>query len=501
MIQAATPIAVGYRDHAYPNGTGSNSEVTAEKPESKLWWNDGYWWASMWSTSGSAYHIYKLDWATQNWVDTGTELDDRQDSRADVLWDGQKLYVVSHIWTGSGKTAAAGQRGELFRYSYDQSTETYTLDSGFPVEVNDAETEALVIDKDTTGVLWVTYVKGGQVWVNHSQNGNDADWAEPAVLPVGDGANVDSDDLSSLVAFDGHIGVMWSNQSGSNRILFAIHADGDDPTDWQTVAAYTTSGDDHINVKSLQSDPSGKVFAVVKTSRSAALIVVLVCHGGTCTSASDWSAHTVYGNISSGSPTRPALLIDTSNRDLYVFARVDNSIYYKRSDMDDVAFASGWGEAFILSDIDLRINDPTTTKQTVSNATGIAVVASDRNTKVYLHNCIALLGASDVCLEANPVVTDVTIAPGGTAGVALDWTPVDGTQQVWQGATPYFESDDGHPGTVMQDGDAAPPATVDNVSGTPGTAHYFLIVNTNEYANAMPSNRTGVFNFGITPGG
>ena len=283
--RAVEPVEVGYKDHTYPSDLG-NSEVTAEKPENKLWWNDGSWWASMWSTTGNAYHIYKLDWATQNWSDTGIQLDDRKDSRADVLWDeaAQKLYVVSHIWDGSGNAAPAGQRGELFRYSY--SGGVYKLDSGFPVEVSDGTSEALVIEKDSTGMLWVTYVMDRKVRVNHSKIGDDADWVGSYVLPVGSAADVDSDDLSSVVAYDGHIGVMWSSQTGSNNMYFAVHEDGTDPNTWLSVEAYAPSGDDHINLKSLQSDSSGKVFAAVKTSKSATLLMLLVCHSGTCIRAS-----------------------------------------------------------------------------------------------------------------------------------------------------------------------------------------------------------------------
>src|SRR5690606_16953988 len=106
------------------------------------------------------------------WSDTGVVLDDRKSSKADALWDGTKLYVVSHIWTQTGLAASAGQRGELFRYSY--SGGNYTLDSGFPVEVNGATGEALVIAKDSVGTLWVTYVQNQKLWINHSIGGNDA---------------------------------------------------------------------------------------------------------------------------------------------------------------------------------------------------------------------------------------------------------------------------------------------------------------------------------------
>jgi len=423
VVQASEPIEVGYRDFSYPSGTGANSEVTAEKPESKLWWNDGFWWGSLWSTSGNAYHIYRLDWTTQTWVDTGTVLDDRSDTKADTLWDGQYLYVVSHIWSGQGESTPAGQRGELFRYSYNSTTKTYTLDSGFPVEVTGGKSETLVLAKDSTGMLWVTYTQKDdadgidKVWVNHSRNGDDIDWGTPVVLPVGSSADVTDDDISSIIAFDGHIGLMWSSQSGGKQMHFAVHTDGDGDaaTDWQSIAAYTASGDDHINLKSLQADSAGSVFAVIKTSSSAALIVVLACTSGTCMSAGDWSAHTVYTNDGTSSPTRPILLIDTSNRDLYVFARIkkdgvngsNGNIYYKTADMDNIQFPAGLGLPFIKgqdeapSDPVLGLNDPTSTKQNLNSTTGLVVLASDSKARLYYHNCLTLTGSANGCLDPN----------------------------------------------------------------------------------------------------
>ena len=42
---ASTPVTHGYRDHKYTQP--GVTEPTGEKPESKLWYNDGFWWASM----------------------------------------------------------------------------------------------------------------------------------------------------------------------------------------------------------------------------------------------------------------------------------------------------------------------------------------------------------------------------------------------------------------------------------------------------------------------
>jgi hypothetical protein len=127
-LQAAA-VEAGYRDFSY--GTTGNSTPTGEKPESKLWWNDGFWWGSLYNDAAQAYHIYRLDLASQSWVDTGTFLDDRNASKADTLWDGQHLYVVSHIFTTNGQPASGSNNwGRLYRFSYNSGTKTYSLDSG-----------------------------------------------------------------------------------------------------------------------------------------------------------------------------------------------------------------------------------------------------------------------------------------------------------------------------------------------------------------------------------
>ncbi len=69
---------------------------TGRKPEAaKLWFNDGSWWGVLFDRSRDAYMIYRFDWDSDSWVGTGQMVDDRNFSRADVLWDGSHLYTVS----------------------------------------------------------------------------------------------------------------------------------------------------------------------------------------------------------------------------------------------------------------------------------------------------------------------------------------------------------------------------------------------------------------------
>src|SRR5689334_14429770 len=108
---AANPN-VGYVDFGF--GSAPGSAPTADKPQSKLWYNDGAWWAVMFNTGDSIYHIYRLTWPNQ-WVDTGTLADNRPLAHADCLWDGTHLYIATTL---SNVETNAPNEGRLYRYSY-----------------------------------------------------------------------------------------------------------------------------------------------------------------------------------------------------------------------------------------------------------------------------------------------------------------------------------------------------------------------------------------------
>jgi hypothetical protein len=183
---------------------------------------------------------------------------------------------------------------------------------------------------------------------------------------------------------------MWSNQN-TMKMYFAAHTDGASDNNWQSVVAYATSADDHINLKSLASDSAGSLFAVVKTSLSSKLILLLACSSGAaCTAAGNWSSYSVYDS-NTYNPTRPILLIDIANRLLYVFtsnqdANGKAAIYYKKTSMDSIQFPAGIGAPFIKSATDTKIDDPSSTKQNLNNLTGVVILASDASTKYYFHN-------------------------------------------------------------------------------------------------------------------
>lgn len=418
----STPVETGYRDHYF--GTAVNSTPTGEKPESKLWWNDGYWWGILWNHNAGAYQIYRYlpgnpPLTNPEWQSTGLSMESQTSRKVDVLWDQtvEKLYIVSHVYTENGVGGQSpSNSGRFWRYGYNSTNQVYTLEVG-PVQVNSAKSEALVIAKDTTGKLWINWIEDLLVKINTSAN-DGAGWGTPFTLPVM-GNSPHPDDISSIVAFaangNGRIGVMWSNQNDKNT-YFAVHHDGDPDQTWQPREVALGDGilalsDDHINL-STTCDDAGNVYAAAKTSLSGSgsPFVYLLKR----TFAGVWSSH-LYG-VWNDNHTRPIVLIDEQYRRVFVFSMVEyrsnnkRDIYYKSTDLDNISFPSGLGTLFIHSTLDDKVSNPTSTKQCVNAASGIVVLASDQNTRYYLHNFLDL--------RKEPVITHFT-PTGGLAGTAV----------------------------------------------------------------------------------
>ena len=311
-------------------------------------------------------------------------VDERGESRQDALWDGEKLYLASHF----GYTGGTPQN-RLLRYSYVPGSQTYVLDPGFPVNISGGGTESMTLAKDSTGMLWIAYTLGGQVFVNHTIGGDDTQWSTPFVVPVAEGTSTAADDIAGVVALPGQIGVFWSNQI-TTKDYFAVHIDGTSPTD---PAAWTEEiagqggkfADDHFNMK-LASD--GRLFVAVKTSYTVpgSTLVGLLVRSPTGVWSALHNVTTVDFN-----PTRPLCLLDEVNRLVYVFYSANQSaIYYKTSSMDEIAFAAGIGSPFITSATVHDINNPTGTKQNLGPSTGLVVVASSPSTTSYWHDTLGL---------------------------------------------------------------------------------------------------------------
>jgi hypothetical protein len=412
----------------FPGGVAA---PTGEKPESKLWFNAGSWWASMFSTAAAGYRIFRLDMDTQTWTDTGVALDNRANSKSDVLWDNgvNKLYVASRVFntTAGCPPAQSPCESRLYRYSYDTATGTYSLDNPlppaaphFPVLINSLQTETLVLARDSTGKLWATWMQSGQVWLNRTDItfcpvgvvDPDRCWGTPFSLlrsianpNLPQTAAANADDVSTIVAFTDSegpkMGVVWTDQV-ADAVFFSVHRDGDSDTTWrlaETASQAAPAGvgliaDDHINVKT---DPSGRVYVVAKTGRDPDIagsngeLIVLFVRSAIADpnppNQAPWSFHVVRRAGVMGTPegdhTRPIVLIDEANDLIRVFSNATGGgpVYERTSprclnDECTISFPSVDAAPVIPGDPLNPVNNVTSTKQNVNAATGVAVVAS-----------------------------------------------------------------------------------------------------------------------------
>lgn len=395
--------ATGDIGYAGQSTDGTGDAATGEKPESRLWWNDGSWWSILFDATSGTHHIFRLDRATERWLDTGTVVDTRAKSRSDVLWTGAVLYVASHVRAASATNATYGYPAYLYSYTYSAATGTYQIRSGFPSKINNYSSETLTLSRDSTGMLWASWAQGTKLYVNNTIGG-DTTWGKAFVPAVMGATGMSGDDISSIVAFRNRIGIMWSSQTG-NAMYFAIHRDGTSPSAWEPSRKALDGlkyADDHINLKSLDADPSGRVFAVVKTGldedttapKTAPQILVLARDPST----GDWTNAT-FGRISD-CHTRPILMLDSEHQRLYVLATAPNSgcaysgapgtIFMKTSPMSALSFAEGRGTPVIKDVLSPKLNNATGAKQSINSATGLVVLASNDVTKKYWHADLAV---------------------------------------------------------------------------------------------------------------
>ena len=426
---AHAAATIGFKDQSY---SGVSNPPTSDKPQSKLWWNDGSWWADMWDTTAKTWGIFRLDRTTEKWVNTGVAIDKRSSTLPDVLWDGSHLYVASHVVTTGA--SASGQPAKLYRFSY--AAGRYTLDTGFPANINNNSSESMTIDKDSAGTIWATWtqVSGSTnaVYANNTLT-SDNSWGTPFVLPVAGATTPEPDDISADVAYGGNkLGIMWSNQTDGS-MYWAVHVDGTARTQWRGSQAVhgNALADDHINLKSLQSDTAGRVYAAVKTSlndvgapSSSAQINLLVFKPAT----GSWNSF-LFGRISD-CHTRPLVMLDEQHQVVHMlatapisgcsFSGAPGSIFEKTAPMDNPTFPTGRGTAVIQDGSSANLNNATSSKQGLNTKSGLVVLAGNDSTKFYWHMDEALGGTPQTTVT--PTASFSASPTSGVAPLAVSFT-------------------------------------------------------------------------------
>src|SRR5215213_3979634 len=441
---AATPVLAGFRDFVYGDAPGGD-DVSAGTVQSKLWFNDDRWWGVLFDPSSVAalsakFRIWRFDMATQNWTNTNVAVDDRNRSHADVLSDGNTLYVASARAEDIVEPIDTTRNLRIYKYTYVAATQSYAIVAGFPklVPSTGAGTGYSTIAVDGTGRLWVAFTQANRIRISSSGDAG-VTWSTPIDLP-GQGNNVIGEDIAAVASMSGAgtdgVGVLWSNQSATDRAFyFAAHVDGQAVGTWGArevalgnPAAPDYSADNHI---SLKTDASGNLIAAVKTAYDAdpapgnagdPMIDVLKRTGSPAV-AGTWTEHPVTTVAIEG--TRPVLVLDDAADQANVFltdptlaADGDQAIYRRTASLATLNFgAASIGTAFIDSATEVAINDATSTKQITTAASGIIVEATNIPNKTYLHGC-----AGDPCPGDVPVANFTGTPTTGPAPLTVSFT-------------------------------------------------------------------------------
>lgn len=391
VVPAVVHADTGHRDGAYTAGT-SGSPTTA-KPESKVWFSHGAWWAVMAkkvAPEDNTYLIFRLNANKQKWVNTHVAVDTRDSTRQDVLSVGNKLFIASHKHVDVAHNISspnAKDEMRLFLFNWSSGAHKF-VSAGTSTVIDGQKSETLVIDHDSTGAIWATWVQesGGQHQVYVKQTDGDC-VANFANCTFGGGtldlADVSPDDISSVVHFGSNIGVMWSDTRDVNddKIMFAIHKDGDPFNMWSTETAINDRkmADDHINLKA---DSKGRVFAVTKTKFAGE------AQPGTMLLRRTTDGNWKHFTVSRGSldHTRPIVLLDQRHNRIRVFegSTHNDAVFMKKTRLGHPSFSALKQGTRVLRDSDSEMANPTSTKQ----GTGMkhfVVLATNPVTKRYWH--------------------------------------------------------------------------------------------------------------------
>ncbi|HWL08101.1 MAG TPA: hypothetical protein VNQ76_06850 [Planctomicrobium sp.] len=215
---------------------------TQDKPQSKLWYAHGHWWAWLPAVDGSTIWQRRDDgWkAVESLNDSLKELP----RQADVWSEGNQVRAVL---AGRNQLAVAA-------LEYDAAQESYKFQSApvhwkfAPVEKSTLATETATISRDGRGRFWVAWDRDAKIWARASLDETGTTWTEP--IEISEQA-ADTDDLCTLIAIRGQMGLLWSDQK-NDTVWFRGHRDEDSPETWQPIEIVDQGGrtvDDHLNAK------------------------------------------------------------------------------------------------------------------------------------------------------------------------------------------------------------------------------------------------------------
>lgn len=363
---------------------------TGDAGQSKLWFHDGRWWGVL--LAEREFRLHSFDPA-KGWTDTGTLVDPRPSSHADVLDEGDSITVIS-----AGRGASASNGVDVRRYRYDREGRVYRADRDFPVRLSTTGARHVTVARSSAGTLWAAFVTDQRLEVARTL-GDDRNWSDPGPVPVA-AASV-AVDASAIAANGEQVVVLAASVDGG----LSAHATTDGER-WSSSPLVGGSAPDVERTVALRAGPAGG-------PRFLGLTVVEPPIDG---SGNDLAPHVVAVSSQDGARWSthaasrveddledPTLVIDEGAGEAVVFATAEGSVRMKRAPLDRLVFSSGRGLPILPADVGGQFREPTSAR-TVPGGAGILVLAADGGIGRYGHGAIDVPPVTGAAGQADDAV-------------------------------------------------------------------------------------------------
>ncbi|HEY4289271.1 MAG TPA: hypothetical protein VGN00_19355 [Puia sp.] len=298
-------------------------DPTADKPQSKLWYQGNNWWALLPRSSGpSLWQRTATGWIEHPEVNKTLQ---KIPGRADVWAEKDAVTAVGVspdslvVFRLQGGHAGAPGREPSTHNADAQQWKTRVLATLKPPVKEDIETATIA--KDSKGEWWVAADGSTSIYVWHSTDG--LTWSKAVLLKTG----VSKDDICTITAIKDAVMVIWSNQK-DEAVQCREHRDGHAENDWgreTNVEIGHKTADDHLHTART---PDGTVWLVTKNSADSNFYPQLVLRVRHPLDGS-WSNFPYAPRTPQAEPSRPTIIAAPGGALLEAHTIYDKTDRYK----------------------------------------------------------------------------------------------------------------------------------------------------------------------------
>lgn len=355
---------------------------TKDKPQSKIWFAQGSWWAWLPVRGGSGiWRRTGTGWQRQTYLDPLLE---GLPGQADVWSDGD---TVRAVLVEPDRLAVIGFRWDEVagRYRMEGRAATFQMP---PRSSGDKGIETATITRDTRGRWWIAYDWQKDMWVR-SWSGKDGDgWSAPFAV---NRTKAVADDICSVVALPDRIGVIWTDQE-QDAVYFRWRMDTSPPGSWGPVENVEQGGgtaDDHIRASVT---PDGTLYVATKNSADTVGLPQLVLRMRDL--SGKWTNVPYAPRTGTREPSRPIALLADNPARLFLLhtlyhrdqpSPAQSTIAWQAAALPnpDIANPDAAGATQTLMDAGTRLNDVTGPKGSLPPGHVWIVLASDQKGNIY----------------------------------------------------------------------------------------------------------------------